>query len=62
MQVDQPTMKLIDLNDVAYDLLLQNITEGSYFDNPSLDLSSKNSTKKSQMTFNRTAYYELAVH
>ena len=39
MQVDQPTMKQIDLNDVTYDLLRQNITEGSYFDNPSLDLS-----------------------
>ena len=62
MQVDQPTIKLIDLNDVTYDLLLQNITEGSYFDNPSLDLSNKNSTEKSQMTFNRTAYHEFAVH
>ena len=31
MRVDQSTMKLIDLNDMAYDLLLQNITEGSYF-------------------------------
>ena len=50
------------LNDVTNDFLLQIITEGSYFDNPSLELSTKNSTDKIQMTFNRTAYYEFAVH
>ena len=50
MQVDQPTTKLMDLSDLTYNSLLQNVTECNYFDVPYLDLPDRNLTEDSQQT------------
>ena len=51
-QVDQPTMKLMNLGDMTYNSLLQNITKCNYLNVSYLDLPDRNLTENSQQTLN----------